>query len=86
MRFDQYNSRICAGALVILSFLLGTVSVALSEDAQKPIHLAIEGNRGPFAIAFTPDGARAIVTEFDEGAVALIDRASGAIPIRLGEA
>lgn len=30
-------------------------------------------------MAFTPDGERAVVTEFDEGAVAILDRASGSV-------
>jgi YVTN family beta-propeller protein len=37
------------------------------------------GNRGPFEVAFTPDGARALVTEYDEGALAVIDAASGRV-------
>ncbi len=40
---------------------------------------ALDGNRGPFEVAFTPDGSRAVVTEFDEGALALIETASGKV-------
>ncbi|HLJ57563.1 MAG TPA: beta-propeller fold lactonase family protein [Chthonomonadaceae bacterium] len=44
-----------------------------------PVRPALDGNRGPFKVAFTADGSRALVTEFDEGALAVIDRASGRV-------
>lgn len=68
---------VSATALVVL----GTTGVALTQDAgvPAPVRPALEGNRGPFEVAFTPDGSRALVTEFDEGALAIIDAASGKV-------
>jgi len=60
-------------------------AVALSQERPALPHPlaevkpALDGNRGPFEVAFTPDGARAVVTEFDEGALAVIDTASGKV-------
>jgi YVTN family beta-propeller protein len=60
-------------------------ALALSQEkAPLPSPLAgvkpaLDGNRGPFEVAFTPDGARALVTEFDEGALAVIDVAAGKV-------
>jgi YVTN family beta-propeller protein len=69
-----------AGALGLASAGLG-LSQELSPAHQvKP---ALEGNRGPFEIAFTPDGARALVTEFDEGALAVIETATGQVLHRI---
>jgi YVTN family beta-propeller protein len=63
-----------------MTLLLFSAGFALSADTPQPVvHPAIEGNRGPFNVAFTRDGTRAVVTEFDEGAVAIIDRASGKV-------
>lgn len=44
---------------------------------------AVEGNRGPLEIAFTPDGAFACVTEHDEGTVAIIDAESRSVLARV---
>lgn len=71
------------GTLVVFS-----AGFALSADSPKPavrtapegsrIPLpALNGNRGAFKVIFTPDGTRALVTEYDEGALAIIDRVSG---------
>jgi len=66
--------------LVIGSLALGAAGFALPDGAPPPsVHVALEGNRGPFEVAFTPDGSRAIVTEFDEGALAIIERTSGRV-------
>ncbi len=64
-----------------LSLVLLAASLAHSADdgPQAAVHPALDGNRGPFKVAFTRDGARAVVTEFDEGALAIIDRASGKV-------
>lgn len=39
--------------------------------------------RGPLAIAFTPDGDHAVITEGDEGTVALVDTRSGQVTGRI---
>ena len=59
--------------------LLATGRALSADSPQAQARPALEGNRGPFKIAFTRDGARAIVTEFDEGALAIIDRATGTV-------
>ncbi len=50
-----------------------------AEGPEAHLRPALESNRGPFKVAFTADGTRAVVTEFDEGALAIIDRASGRV-------
>lgn len=70
--------------LLMAGLAVVPAAVALSQEprlvgvpaAVKP---ALNGNRGPFEVAFTRDGSRAVVTEFDEGALALIDAASGQV-------
>jgi YVTN family beta-propeller protein len=63
---------------------LGGLAIALLSaglgfpDGPSP-QPALMGNRGPYEVAFTPDGQRAVVTEFDEGALAIIDRPSGTV-------
>lgn len=67
-------------AAVVLTALLST-GVALTQETP-PAHQvkpALDGNRGPFEVAFTADGSRALVSEFDEGALAIIDTASGKV-------
>ncbi len=61
-----------------IAFVIAIVLVLPNGSAQNPdrVKPALGGNRGPFAIAFTSDGTRAVVTEFDEGAIAIIDIAS----------
>lgn len=53
--------------------------VSTVDGQPLGVRPALEGNRGPFQVAFTPDGALAVVTEFDEGALAIIDRVSGKV-------
>src|SRR5947208_13831559 len=69
--------------LPIVAFLLAALSVGLAcSDAAPPapvVRPAPDGTRGPCKVAFTPDGQRALVAEFDEGALAVIDRKSGAV-------
>jgi YVTN family beta-propeller protein len=66
--------------LAALTLLLGVAGVALSADAPElRARPALDSCRGPFQVAFTADGTRAVVTEFDEGAVAIIDRANGKV-------
>ncbi len=63
-----------------LLLVLGGAGLARSaEGPDAAVRPALEGNRGPYKVAFTADGSRAIVTEFDEGAVAIIDRVSGKV-------
>ncbi len=58
---------------------LSVPSSKVSAEGPTQIKPSMDGNRGPFAIAFAPDGKKAFVAEFDEGAVAIIDTASGKI-------
>jgi YVTN family beta-propeller protein len=53
--------------------------LALSQEAPAPVRAALDGNRGPYEVAFTPDGSLALVTEHDEAALAIIDRAAGKV-------
>jgi YVTN family beta-propeller protein len=59
----------------------GLAAIAYGDDPTPAatVRPALDGNRGPFEIAFTPDGSRAVVTEFDEGALAIIETASGKV-------
>jgi YVTN family beta-propeller protein len=70
-----------ASGFAVLGMLLAAAGAALTEEASPAagVQPALDGNRGPFEVAFTPDGARALVTEFDEGALAVIDAASGKV-------
>lgn len=67
--------------LAAAGLVAGSAGLALSQDAPPapPVRPALEGNRGPYEVAFTPDGARAVVTEFDEGALAIVETASGKV-------
>jgi YVTN family beta-propeller protein len=62
-------------------FVLASAGLGLTEEVSPAsrVQPALEGNRGPFEVAFTPDGSRAVVTEFDEGALAVIDVARGTV-------
>ncbi len=74
------SPRLRFGFLAGLTLILFSAGLALSEDVPSPaVRPALEGNRGPFKVAFTADGTRAVVTEFDEGALAIIDRVSGRV-------
>lgn len=70
---------------LVAGLVLGPAALALSQDAPAPpppastVRPALDGNRAPFEVAFTRDGAKAVVTEFDEGALAVIDVASGKV-------
>ena len=73
-------------ALAALGFAVSAPrpAVAALPAAHAPVtgpanYLALKGNRGPFSVAFSADGRIACVTEFDEGAVAVIDAASGKV-------
>lgn len=72
----------CSPVHIAISLAGASLFLAcFSVSAEGPVSVrpALDGNRGPFAIAFTPDGAKALVTEFDEGAIAIIDTASGKV-------
>ncbi len=72
--------RLSAIAVTIPTLLLlATGLVRSANEPQPPDRPALQGNRGPFEIAFTPDGTHAVVTEFDEGTVAVIECASGKV-------
>lgn len=60
--------------------LLST-GIALTQEAPaaNQVRPALDGNRAPFEVAFTADGSRALVSEFDEGALAIIDTTSGKV-------
>jgi YVTN family beta-propeller protein len=68
---------------LIAGFALVLTASSLAHSADegplKSVRPALDGNRGPFKVAFTSDGTRAVVTEFDEGAVAILDRTSGTV-------
>lgn len=78
------SARWATGAFLLsFSLTLLPLRLALSADGPKspaqPVRPALEGNRGAFEVAFTPDGALAVVTEYDEGALAILDRTSGKV-------
>ncbi|MCX6365273.1 MAG: hypothetical protein NTX57_00980 [Armatimonadetes bacterium] len=66
-----------------LGSLVGGALLPLrAQDSVPPspaVQLAVGGNRGPYEVAFTPDGTLALVTEYDEGALAVIERATGKV-------
>ena len=66
---------------VVAASAVVPAGLALSQDASPAtlVQPALEGNRAPFEVAFTPDGARALVTEFDEGTLAVIETATGKV-------
>lgn len=71
---------ICFAVAAGLAALVVTTAALTQEIPSVPaVAPALEGNRGPFEVAFTPDGSRAVVTEFDEGALAVIDAATGKV-------
>lgn len=81
LRRSSVRFTIPCALLTGLGLLLTAASLAHSADGepQQAVKPALDGNRGPFKIAFTADGTKALVTEFDEGAVAVLDRASGKV-------
>jgi len=68
-------------SLGVLALALASTGLALPQEAPSiaTVRPATEGNRAPYEVAFTADGALALVTEYDEGALALIDRATGKV-------
>ncbi len=76
---------ISGAALAALGFTVSAPRRAVAAlpsahaPAAGPGFLALKGNRGPFSVAFSADGRIACVTEFDEGAVAVIDATSGKV-------
>lgn len=66
-----------------LGSLVGGALLPLrAQDTTPPapaVRPALAGNRGPYEVAFTPDGTLALVTEYDEGALAVIERATGRV-------
>ena len=69
-----------SGSMLIAMAVGGPLVTAKSDDsARTAIQPALDGNRGPFEIAFNSAGTTAYVTEFDEGAIAVIDRMSGKV-------
>jgi YVTN family beta-propeller protein len=81
LRFLTPRTTVVLSGMAVVTLLLSYAALALSSDARQEDRArpALDSNRGPFQVAFTPDGARAIVTEFDEGAIAIIDRATGRV-------
>ena len=77
------NSPLFLVSLALMAGLPVLTSAGLARSAddgpQHSVRPALEGNRGPFKVAFTPDGTRAVVTEFDEGALAILNRVSGKV-------
>ncbi|MBM3458962.1 MAG: hypothetical protein FJX77_10580, partial [Armatimonadetes bacterium] len=62
--------------------LLAVAGLSYGEEPLDPlgaVQPATAGTRGPYEVAFTPDGGTAIVTESEAAAVALIDTASGKV-------
>lgn len=78
MRSRQPRPHPIVVAVAVLFAWIATAGGALPQE-MAPVQPAADGNRGPFEIAFTPDGRTALVTEFDEGAVAVIEVASGRV-------
>ncbi|MFN3652837.1 MAG: c-type cytochrome [Armatimonadota bacterium] len=75
------SRRLTLFAVSAAGLLLFAASRAPGDDRPPifPVQPALDGNRGPFEVAFTPDGKTAVVTEFDEDALAVIDTASGEV-------
>lgn len=73
--------RTAAAPAAVLLTALVSAGAALTQEAPaaEPVRPALEGNRAPFEVAFTADGSRALVSEFDEGSLAIIDSASGKV-------
>ena len=73
--------------VVLIVIVMGVSVAALLAHGAEAVHPALAtavkpaltSNRGPFEIAFSPDGRLVYVTEFDEGAVAVIERATGRV-------
>jgi YVTN family beta-propeller protein len=69
---------LCAAAVLCFVLLLtGTQGLAVQGAVRASP--ALESCRGPFKIAFSRSGGTAYVTEFDEGAVGVVDAQSGRV-------
>lgn len=79
MRLKAPILTLTAAGLVLACSALARTEEALPPLPPAPVKPALEGNRGPYEVAFTPDGQRAVVTEYDEGALAIIDTATGEV-------
>lgn len=65
--------------MAALAALVSGAWLPLRAQETTTIQPAVGGNRGPYEVAFTPDGTLALVTEYDEGALAVIERATGKV-------
>jgi YVTN family beta-propeller protein len=89
-RFELWARGRLASLMVTLTMLLpvATVVAALppARSAPPQIHQArpaVEGNRAPEAIVFSPDGELAYVTEAAEGQVAVVSVSEGKVLRRI---
>ncbi len=80
------TKRALTGALTLAALtgigLTPHLSSAVADQVLPKPSLP-SATRGPLAIAFTPGGERAVVTEGDEGTVALVDTRSGQVTGRI---
>src|SRR5690606_15702324 len=68
------------GAAAALLTLLGPwAGLASGGRAIPQAAPAVDGNRAPYDLVFSPDGKLAYVTEMAEGSVAVIDAAAGQV-------
>lgn len=67
------------GALALLTASSLVPNRLRAQEVAPTAQPALAGNRGPYEVAFTPDGTLALVTEYDEGALAVIERATGKV-------
>lgn len=83
-RLLSMKSRCCLPP-ILAAGLLGPPALlapGFGQDAAPTVAPARGGTRGPFEVAFTPDGRKALVTEFDEGTLAVVDVAEGRVLAR----
>jgi YVTN family beta-propeller protein len=79
MRHARLYLSAAAATVALLPAAVAVTQELTPGVADGPIKPALDGNRGAFEVAFTPDGSRALVTELDEGALAVIETASGKV-------
>jgi len=79
MMSHSFRSAAAPTAVLIIALLSAGAALTQEAPAASPVRPALEGNRAPFEVAFTADGSRALVSEFDEGALAIIDSATGKV-------
>lgn len=65
--------------LTLIFVLLLTACVAGAAATSGSTLARPGGTRGPYEVAFTPDGRTALVSEWDEGTLAAIDTATGEV-------